>query len=58
MRDVIAAGRVMRQSLFDAQDSTVPHGVSPRLTLVGAAVLTALLIAISALVIALLALTR
>jgi hypothetical protein len=58
MRDVVAGKRVMQQSLFDAQDSTIRHTVTPHVTLPGAAAVAALLIAIAAFVIALLALTR
>jgi SpoVK/Ycf46/Vps4 family AAA+-type ATPase len=58
MRDVISGKRVMRQSLFDAQDSTIRHTVTSPVTLAGAAAAAALLIAIAALVMALLALTR
>jgi len=58
MRDVVAGKRVMQQSLFDSQDSTIRHTVTPHVTLPGAAAVAALLIALAAFVIALLALTR
>jgi hypothetical protein len=58
MRDVVAGKRVMRQSLFDAQDSTIRHTVAPHVTLPGAVAVAALLVAIAAFVIAILALTH